>query len=83
MNTYQQDGYQLIRQAIPPVDLEPFRACISEQVGVHAQMLLDEGKVDALYEDLPFGQRLAALHAHNALRLRSWDTPVSARSYTP
>jgi phytanoyl-CoA hydroxylase len=76
MNTYQQYGYQLIRQAIPPADLESFRTCIREQVGIHAQTLLEEGKVSELYEDLPFGHRLAALHANNELRLRSWDASV-------
>ena len=76
MNTYEKDGYLVVRQAIPPADLEPFRACISRQIGVHAQKLFDEGKIDRLYEDLPFGQRLAALHVNNELRLRSWDAPV-------
>ena len=32
--------------------------------------------IDDLYEDLPFGHRLAALHADNELRLRSWNQPV-------
>lgn len=76
MNTYEQQGYQLIRRAIPPEDLAPLCACIEKQVGIHAQLLFDEGKTDALYEDLPFGQRLAALHANHELRLRQWDAPV-------
>ncbi|MEM7133553.1 MAG: phytanoyl-CoA dioxygenase family protein [Chloroflexota bacterium] len=76
MTNYIQDGYQLIRQAIPSADLEPFQRCIQKQVGIHAQTLMDEGKADSLYEDLPFGQRLAALHANNELRLRSWNEPV-------
>jgi hypothetical protein len=70
MNTYERDGYQLIRQAIPPTDLRPFRQCIQTQIGIHAQA------IDDLYEDLPFGHRLAALHADNELRLRSWNQPV-------
>ena len=76
MNSYQEDGYQLIRQAIPPADLAPFRACIQKQVAIHAQTLFEQGKVNQLYEDLPFGRRLAALHAENELRLRSWNEPV-------
>ena len=74
-SSYQSDGYQLIPQAIPQQDLQPLRDCISHQVGIHAQTLLDEGKIDNLYEDLPFGQRLAALHADNELRLRQWNAP--------
>lgn len=76
MNTYKQNGYLLIRQAMPATDLEPFRDCIRRQVGVHAQQLFEQGKTDTLYQELPFGQRLAALHANTELRLRSWDAPV-------
>ena len=76
MNTYERDGYQLIRQAIPPTDLQPFRQCIQTQVGIHAQQLMEVGVIDGLYEDLPFGHRLAALHEDNELRLRSWNQPV-------
>ncbi len=74
-STYERDGYQLIPQAIPEADLQPLRDCIDRQVGIHAQTLLDEGKIDDLYEDLPFGQRLATLHANNELRLRQWNEP--------
>ncbi|MEM7531449.1 MAG: phytanoyl-CoA dioxygenase family protein [Chloroflexota bacterium] len=73
---YQQDGYALFRQAIPPADLEPLRTCIMRQVDAHARQLLADGKISSLYEDAPFGQRLALLHQHNELRLRSWDAPV-------
>jgi len=76
MDSYEQDGYVLIRRAIPTSDLEPLRDCIRRQVGIHAQAIFDEGKIDALYDGLPFGRRLAALHAGNELRLRSWDAPV-------
>ena len=75
-DAYKQDGYLLVREAIPPADLEPMRACIGRQVGVYAQKMLNEGKIDSLYADLPFGQRLAALHSENELRLRTWDAPV-------
>ena len=68
MNTYERGGDQLIRQAIPPTDLRPFRQCIQTQVGIHAQQLMKAGNIDDLYEDLPFGHRLAILHADNELR---------------
>ncbi len=44
-------------------------------MGILAQALLDEGKIDDLFEHLPFGQRLAALHANFELRLRQWNKP--------
>ncbi len=43
-SSYRQDGYQLVRHAIPLADLKPFRDRIRDQVGVYAQALLDEGK---------------------------------------
>lgn len=76
MTGYEQDGYELIRQAIPPADLEPLRNRIAEQVGVHAVELQDAGNVSDLYEDAPFGQRMAALHAEGDFPLRSWNEPV-------
>ena len=72
---YDRDGFEVVRGVIPVGDLEPLRDRISDQVGLHAQQLLDEGKVDDLFEDLPFGKRLAALHAKNELPLRQWNEP--------
>ena len=60
MNTYERDGYQLIRPAIPPTDLQPFRQCIQTQVGSHAQKLMEAGNIGGLHEDLPFAHRLAS-----------------------
>ena len=75
-DTYQRDGYLLVRQAIPAADLEPLSTCIQRQVGIYARQLFDQGKIDSLYETLPFGQRLAAVHRQNEIRLRNWDAPV-------
>ena len=75
-DTYTRDGFRVVRQAIPPADLEPFRACIERQVDVYARDLFDRGKVDDVRAELPFGQRLAALHGQNEIRLRNWDAPV-------
>ena len=72
---YDRDGFEVVRGVIPVGDLEPLRDRISDQVGLHAKQLLDEGKVDDLFEDLPFGKRLAALHAKNELPLRQWNEP--------
>ncbi len=65
-----------MRHAIPVADLEPFRDRIRDRVGVYAQTLLDEGKTDTLHQDLPFGQRLAALHTDSDTRgIRGWHLP--------
>jgi phytanoyl-CoA hydroxylase len=75
-DTYKRDGFLLVRQVIPPADLDPLRACIQRQVGNYAQEMFDQGKIDRIHNELPFGKRLAALHRENEIRLRSWDAPV-------
>ena len=47
---YDRDGFEVVRDVIPVGDLEPLRDRISDQVGLHAKQLLDEGKVDDLFE---------------------------------
>ena len=75
-DNYQRDGFLLVRQAIPPADLEPLRACIHRQVGIYANEMFDNGKIKDPFPNLPFGQRLAALHRENEIRLRSWNQPA-------
>lgn len=71
--TYKGDGFCVVRNAIPKAELDPFRDCLRRQVADYARQLFDQGKIDNLYDELPFGQRLAALNKQNELRLRSWD----------
>ena len=75
-DAYQQNGYLLVRQAIPPDDLEPLCACIHRQVGIYATEMFNDGKIKNPFDELPFGQRLAALHSENEIRLRSWNQPA-------
>ena len=75
-DSYQQNGYLHVPQAIPPTDLEPLRACIHRQVGIYATEMFNDGKIKNPFDDLPFGQRLAALHRENEIRLRSWNQPA-------
>ena len=76
IDIYQRDGYLIQRQAVPASDLEPLRGCIARQVDVYAREMFALGKVDRVYAELPFGQRLAALHKRNEIRLRSWNGPA-------
>lgn len=75
-DNYPRDGFLLVRQAIPPADLEPLRACIHRQVGIYANEMFSDGKIKDPFPNLPFGQRLAALHRENEIRLRSWNQPA-------
>ena len=73
---YAQDGYQVVRQAISLAELEPFRDTLRDRVGAYARQLFDAGKIASLHEDLPFGRRLAAVHAAKELRgLGGWQLP--------
>jgi len=75
-DSYQQNGYLHVPQAIPPTDLDPLRAYIHCQVGKYAAEMFNDGKIMDAFDDLPFGQRLAALHRENEIRLRSWNQPA-------
>ncbi len=75
-DSYQQNGYLHVPQAIPPTDLDPLRAYIHSQVGKYAADMFSDGKIKNPFDDLPFGQRLAALHRENEIRLRSWNQPA-------
>ena len=75
-DTYKRDGYLHVHEAFPPADLEPLRDCIQREVGNYANEMHNMGKINSPYENLPFGQRLAALHRENEIRLRSWNAPV-------
>ena len=82
-DTYKKDGYLHVREAIPPADLEPLRACIQREVGNYANEMLGMGKINGPYENLPFGQRLAALHRETRSACVPGTHPYSAPNCTP
>ena len=86
-DTYKRDGYHHVRQAIPPAHLESLRACIQREVGNYANEMLGKGEINSLHENLPFGQRLAALHREYEIRLalleRTRIRPRTARPDSP
>ena len=76
LGDYQNDGYTVVRQAIPQVEMEPFLNLIREKVDTYARALMAAGKISNLYEDLPFQDRLAAIHDSKELgSLQEWQLP--------
>ena len=73
VDSYRDQGYLLLRQAIKPTDLASVRALISLLVDRHAGQLYQAGKISCLYEDEPFGQRLALINQQAELGASLWD----------
>ena len=59
---WRNDGYLLLRGAIPPGELEPMRDFVSTAVDEQARAEHAAGRLGSLYADLPFGRRVAAMH---------------------
>ena len=60
--SWQTDGYLLLRGAIPPAELEPMQDFISAAVDEQARAEHAADRLGSLYADLPFGRRVAAMH---------------------
>ena len=60
VDSYRDRGYLLLRQDIKPPDLASVRALIL--LLRHAGQLYQASKISCLYEDEPFGQRLALIN---------------------
>ena len=73
VDSYRDRGYLLLRQAIKPPDLASVRALILLLVDRHAGQLYQAGKISCLYEDEPFGQRLALINQQAELGASLWD----------
>ena len=73
VDSYRDQGYLLLRQAIKPPDLASVRALILLLVDRYADQLYQAGKISCLYEDEPFGHRLALINQQAELRASLWD----------
>ena len=73
VDSYRDQGYLLLRQAIKPPDLASVRALILLLVDRHADQLYQAGKISCLYEDEPFEHRLALINQQAELEASLWD----------
>ena len=71
---FENDGYLVVRGALPDSVLQPIRDLITRNVDAHAQELQAEGAIDSVHADAPFGRRLALLYRDSESRMRSWNT---------
>jgi hypothetical protein len=72
---YRTRGFTIIRNAIPPQELEPFRLAIGRAIEALAQELLAQGKITELHQGLPIEDRLTRILGGQEFG-RSWDQPV-------
>ena len=82
VDSYQDQGYLLRRQAIKLPDLVSVRALIMVLVDRYAGQLCQAGKISCLYEDEPFERRLALINQQAELGpvCGTWHEPSIARS---
>ena len=73
VDSYRDQGYLLLRQAIKPPDLVSVRALILLLVDKHAGQLYQTGKISCLYEGEPFERRLALINQQAKLGASLWD----------
>lgn len=71
---FQEDGYLVVRGALPDTVLEPIRNLISRNVDAHARELQRSGAIESAHADAPFERRLALLYRDSESRMRSWNT---------
>jgi len=70
--TYWRDGYAVARKVLPERVLGRLQENTQEIVEEHAQGLAKAGRVSRLYHDLPFEERLVALHREQRVLLTRW-----------
>lgn len=74
--TWQSEGYILIRDAIEEPYLNAVRSIISERVDELAQQAYADGKLSSLHKDEPFGRRYAAM-------CEEMGQPSGGKMFTP
>jgi phytanoyl-CoA hydroxylase len=73
VDTYQDQGYLVLRQCIKPEDLSSARVLIDELVDRHARKLYEAGKISSLHDGESFERRLAVINEEVGLKTRIFD----------
>jgi ectoine hydroxylase-related dioxygenase (phytanoyl-CoA dioxygenase family) len=73
VDTYQDQGYLVLRQCIKPEDLSSARVLIDELVDRHARKLYEAGKISSLHDGESFERRLAVINEEAGLKTRIFD----------
>ena len=70
--SYEQDGYVVVRDIIDDGDLDPMRNFIRARVDDYAREQYAQGKLSSLYEDESFERRYAAICEEQEISPRGW-----------
>lgn len=62
ISIYQAQGYLLLEDVIPPVDLQPLIDEFNEVIDRKARQAYGEGRLSELFEDQPFERRIARVY---------------------
>ena len=65
LTRFHRQGFLLKPGLFEAEDLEPLRTALTEIIDRQARALLADGQLTQLYEEEPFGKRLARIHAEN------------------
>ncbi len=80
-DSYEQDGFVVVRDIIDDRDLEPLRSFIKAKVDEYAREQYAEGKLSSLYEDESFERRYAAICEEQEISPHGWSFGSSGREF--
>ena len=79
--SYERDGYVVIKDLIDDHDLDPMRKFIKAKVDEYAREEYGEGKLSSLYEDESFERRYAAICEEQGISPRGWSHGSFGREF--
>ncbi|MEM7125314.1 MAG: phytanoyl-CoA dioxygenase family protein [Chloroflexota bacterium] len=79
--SYQRDGYVVVRDLIDECALEPIRNFIKSKVDEYAREQYAQGKLSSLYEDESFERRYAAICQEQEISPRGWQFGSFGREF--
>ena len=79
--SYERDGYVVVKDIIAASELDPMRNFIETRVDEYARQQHARGKISSLYEDEPFERRYAAICQEQEIAPRGWDLGSCGREF--
>ena len=79
--SYERDGYVVVKDLIDDHDLDPMRKFIKAKVDEYAREEYGEGKLSSLYEDESFERRYAAICEELGISPRGWSHGSFGREF--
>ena len=79
--SYERDGYVVVRDIFDDGDLDPIRNFIKARVDEYAREQHAQGKLSSLYEDASFERRYAAICEEQDISPRNWNFSSFGREF--